>query len=237
MRGSPSSRARSPFILIAAAPPLGARLSVAFDHAGFGAVAVTSVPVARAVLERERPGALVASVRLGPFNGLHLAHVAAQLHDSLLKIVVGEADPVIEHEAEGAGAQFMTEPVEPPALVALFGRMIGGGGSPPRRWRRVALGAGIVATVNGRPVNVVDIGYGGLGLELSGEDASLPQAFEVTLPAAPVTVIAEAVWQRTSGKRLRCGALVRELTAGAPSQWRAVVDTHRADEFRRVTRS
>ena len=236
MRVSPQPPAGSPFILIAAAPPLGARLAVAFDHAGFGAVAVTSVPIARAVLERERPGALVASVRLGPFNGLHLAHIAAQLHGSLPKIVVGEADPVIEDEAERAGAQFLTQPVEPPALVALFARMMSGG-SPPRRWRRVPLGAGIVATVNGRPVKVVDIGYGGLGLEVSGEHASLPAAFEVTLPAAHLTLIAEGVWQQTSGKRLRCGALVRELTAGTPAKWRAIVDKHRADEFRRATRS
>jgi FixJ family two-component response regulator len=63
------------------------------------------------------PDVLIVDVRLGMFNGLHLAHVARQLNPETTVIVVsGFDDPLLRGEAERVGAVFLPKPVDLTAL-------------------------------------------------------------------------------------------------------------------------
>ena len=63
---------------------------------------------ARRRLEQERFDALIADVRLGAYNGLHLITIAAP---SMIRIALSAVpDSVIHRDAEQAGARFMVKP-------------------------------------------------------------------------------------------------------------------------------
>jgi DNA-binding response OmpR family regulator len=68
-------------------------------------------------LVRKKPDLLIADVRLGAFNGLHLA--MRSLSIGIPAIVVGGEDAVLKREAGLMGATYLTAPVDGRALMAL----------------------------------------------------------------------------------------------------------------------
>ena len=76
------------------------------DH-GLDVVGFHSFEAARGYLQRYRPGALVTDVRLGAFNGLHLAILARQLSPDLAVFVYsGYSDPSLQAEVARCGATY-----------------------------------------------------------------------------------------------------------------------------------
>ena len=75
-------------------------------NAGFDADSVATFEEARPRLTPASPDVLVADVRLGEFNGLHLAIVGRELRPALMAIVVGAPDAVFAKEAERHGRSF-----------------------------------------------------------------------------------------------------------------------------------
>jgi DNA-binding response OmpR family regulator len=74
----------------------------------------------RRQLAREHFDALIADVRLGAYNGLHLITLAAA---STLRIAVSAfRDPVISRDAEQAGARFVVKPTDCASVSGLLSR-------------------------------------------------------------------------------------------------------------------
>ena len=71
---------------------------------------------ARCLIRRD-PDLVVADVRLGAYNGLHLAMRA--LWVGVPAIVIGDQDGVLKREAQAMGAAYLTGPVDGRALMAL----------------------------------------------------------------------------------------------------------------------
>jgi DNA-binding NtrC family response regulator len=72
----------------------------------------------RRLLADDHFDALIADVRLGAYNGLHLIALA---HPSMIKIVLSAfLDPVIRRDAEQAGARFLVKPVDCPSISELL---------------------------------------------------------------------------------------------------------------------
>ena len=72
---------------------------------GLDVVGFHNFEAARGYLQRNRPGALVTDVRLGAFNGLHLAILARQLAPDLAVFVYsGYSDPSLKAEVARCGA-------------------------------------------------------------------------------------------------------------------------------------
>jgi len=93
--------------------------------AGTSVVTFTSFEEAREYMLRHEPDALLADVRVGEFNGLHLATLFRERRPSgKIVIVSGYDDPVIRKHAEELGAHFFLKPV---SLRQLTARL-----SPPR---------------------------------------------------------------------------------------------------------
>jgi len=67
--------------------------------------------------------ALLVDVRIGPYNGLHLVHLALKFYPTMTVVAMtGFDDPVLRAEAEKAGATFFVKPVPADALhKTLFG--------------------------------------------------------------------------------------------------------------------
>jgi DNA-binding response OmpR family regulator len=73
---------------------------------------------ARLELDRHPPDLLVAQVRLGAFNGLHLAIRARGRGLPTRTILIGEPDVVLENEAREQHARYLTWPVDVETLAA-----------------------------------------------------------------------------------------------------------------------
>ena len=206
------------------------RTSAVFDllkGAGHDVVAAFGFNEAVRTLADYSPDLMIAELRLGAFNGLHLVIRSKIAHPALRTIVVDRNhDPVLQLDAEGLGALYLVEPVPDSDLLAHVSR-IRGDAAPHRRWPRKELPAGsLVARVARGTVPIVDLSYGGLRLELPDpEDAA--SGIDVTLPGVGVAIRAKPVWTcpAPSGS-FWCGAQLSDLNPQAVSTWRRLVDSY-----------
>ena len=83
-------------------------LRIRFAREGSVAINSTSFKEARERLFAERFDLLVTDVRLGAFNGLHLAIVARYERPEMRVVVVSDVDdPVLRQEAGNVGARYI----------------------------------------------------------------------------------------------------------------------------------
>ena len=85
---------------------------------GHDVTACSDFTEGRRLLAGDHFDALIADVRLGAYNGLHLIALAAP---SMIKIALSAfLDPVIRRDAEQAGAQFLVKPTDCASISALL---------------------------------------------------------------------------------------------------------------------
>ena len=92
--------------------------------AGHEVVVRTDFASAREELDQQPPDILVAQVRLGAFNGLHLAIRAHGRGLPTQTILIGEPDAVLEDEARQQHARYLTWPVDEETLAATVQEML-----------------------------------------------------------------------------------------------------------------
>ena len=112
-------------LIVARTPSLGTTLFGWFSDAGYDVALVTSFAAARVQLRTE-PDLLVSEIRLGEYNGLHLAS-RAQAHD-IPAIVIGDRDPVLERDAHQMGVVFVALNVEREYLITAAEQLTAGPG-------------------------------------------------------------------------------------------------------------
>jgi len=101
-------------LVVAPTSPLAASLVEWLTEAGHEVILVTSFLAGKARLELA-PSVLIAEVRLGDYNGLHLALRAKA--SSIPALVIGNPDPVLEREAERLGVAYLTHELSRSALL------------------------------------------------------------------------------------------------------------------------
>lgn len=85
---------------------------------GHDVVGGASFDEGRRWLSRDAFDVIVADVRLGAYNGLHLLTLAPP---AAVKIAMSAfADPVLRHDAEQGGARFVVKPADCTSLLALL---------------------------------------------------------------------------------------------------------------------
>jgi DNA-binding response OmpR family regulator len=178
---------------------------------------------------------LVADVRLGQFNGLHLAFRARAHHPEVGLVIIDQGfDVTLEAETRRLGGLYLSRPFTNDVLSALVLQLAhrpstASGNGTTRRWARRQV-AGIVATVGPREARVYDISYGGLCLEFPrGDfDPALPSTLDIELNELGLSLRMHPVWVRatTASPSWLCGGEV--ITTNPPSveQWREFVDSH-----------
>ena len=197
-------------------------------RAGYQATGASTFEEGKRLLAARPTDLLIADIRLGAFNGLHLLIT----HPELPAIVThGLPDPVLEAEAKRHGATFLLKPATPSVLLQVVSDVLAVG--VPRRsitvrhWPRKRISAGLPATIGQTPGKVLDVGYGGLRVEMPEPPVGvLPLTVEVSLPAQGLVVEATLVW--TNAARLSGGfwggAALSETRPQRSRAWEKFVD-------------
>ena len=102
-------------LVVAPTPPLAANLVEWLTDAGHEVILVTSFLAGKARLEIT-PSVLIAEVRLGDYNGLHLALRAKA--GNIPALVLGNPDPVLEREAERLGVLYLAHQLSRSVLLS-----------------------------------------------------------------------------------------------------------------------
>jgi len=177
---------------------------------------------------------LVADVRLGAFNGLHLAFRARAHHPNVRLVIIDQSfDVTLEAETKRLGGVYLARPFTTDVLRLNVPRPDQGTlRSPPagssRRWPRRPV-AGVIAAVGPREARLFDVSYGGLCLEFPDAefDAALPSTLDVELKEVGLSLQVHPVWVRTtsSSPAWLCGGEVIATSPPAMMQWREFVDS------------
>ena len=91
---------------------------------GFEVVLVATFTAGKAQL-KGNPDLVIADVRLGAYNGLHLAIHAKGV--GIPAMVMGTDDPVLARDAQAIGVRWLGASLDPSTLVALVREFIGPG--------------------------------------------------------------------------------------------------------------
>jgi len=193
-------------------------------------VASTFGDARRYLLATESLSLLVADVRLGEFNGLHLAFRARAAHPNVSIVITDRAfDQTLQAEANRMGGAYLARPFDLAELEALVTPQPPARSQAVRRWPRNRVASVVQAAVGPSAGRVVDISYGGLCLEFPRDEfeTSLPSLLNVELTALGLSLQMHPVWADTlpSSESIRCGGEVVAPDAGSLSLWRDFVDS------------
>jgi DNA-binding response OmpR family regulator len=192
-------------------------------------VASTFADARRYLLATESLALLVADVRLGEFNGLHIAFRARAAHPNVSIVITDRAfDATLQAEANRMGGSYLARPFSTNDLEALITPQASSRSQAVRRWPRSRVVSDVRAAVGPSAGRVIDISYGGLCLEFprDGFETSLPSLLNVELTALGLSLQVHPVWADTaSPEAIRCGGEVVAADAGSLSQWRDFVDS------------
>ncbi len=180
--------------------------------------------VAKTLLEA-RADFLISELKLGAYNGLHLAIRAAG--QGTPAIIVGDADPVLQAEAERYKAAFLKTPVDPMRVLALMRELAA---APPRKRRsprkQVTL---LYAFVDDIQARLLDVSYEGMRIETSEREVrTLPPRFTLRLPLFNFSGQVQRVWTASpsgEGSGAACGAELSTGDASTAQAWRILVDS------------
>jgi ActR/RegA family two-component response regulator len=204
---------------------LGAQIA-ALHQKGWTVGGTTSFEGAREMMTSIAPDVVITTVRLGRYNGLHLAILARLKHDALATIVVGEADPALEVEAESAGAQYLIAPVSTAVLLGLVSRLIQP--SPTRKTRRIRLLRAVPVTAGGARGHLVDVSYVGARLYLHEPSGGLPTPLPVEIGELGIHLTGTPAWTQAAAESgIDCGVVWRTTVGPMAARWRDLVDKAR----------
>jgi DNA-binding response OmpR family regulator len=109
-------------VIVAQNPALATALLSWLGSAGYELAIVTTFGAAKALLETQ-PALLIAEVKLGEHNGLHLALKARVA--GIPAIVIGPQDPVLKKDSEELGAAYMTSVLRRRHVLDLVAERVG----------------------------------------------------------------------------------------------------------------
>jgi DNA-binding response OmpR family regulator len=220
-----------PALILLVAPEMKVlrRTEGLLSEAGFLVATAATFEHATVLLASLNPDLLIAEVRLGAFNGLHLA-VRCRIDHPLVPVIITHATPdvVLETEARRHGAIFMVTPLDNPEFLPRVKEAIEDRRRRQptiRRWPRKRIAGVVAAELAEEPVRLCNASYGGLKLA-SGEERSRPAVFLLTVAGAGLTVKVRPVWTSRSPAldEYWCGAEVVDDSPSETSQWRGFVD-------------
>jgi DNA-binding NtrC family response regulator len=110
-------------LLVAPTLALAKNLFAWLTEGGYDVVLVTSFASAKVQLQSE-PDLLISEIRLGEYNGLHLASRAQS--EDIPAVVVGDADVVLERDAQQMGVTYMNADIDRDYLLVLAEHLTAG---------------------------------------------------------------------------------------------------------------
>jgi CheY-like chemotaxis protein len=109
-------------VIVAQNPALATALLSWLGTAGYELAIVTTFAAAKALLETQ-PALVISEVKLGEYNGLHLALKARAA--GIPAIVIGPQDPVLQKDADELGATYLTSVLRRQQVLELVVERLG----------------------------------------------------------------------------------------------------------------
>ncbi len=193
--------------------------------AGHHVTGAATYDAAKRLLQVSPFDLLVSDVRVRSFNGLHLVMQTRADHpETAIIIITGYDDPLIELEAHRYRADLIRKPIRPAEFQQRVNEALAHV-RRQRRWPRKRVVGGFRVTIKGRPAAVVDVSYGGLRLELPGDEL-LPDSFDVEVAGIGLHLEVQPVWSHALGEAPGsiCGATLAAEHTPSARTWRAIVD-------------
>lgn len=212
-------------LVVAPSRHLARELAATLKSAGYAPIVASDFVAARALLDT-RPDFLITELKLGAYNGLHLAIRAAGQRTPT--IIIGDADPIFQAEAERQKAAVLTTPVDPERVLDLMRELLTS--RQKRRSPRKQV-AGLDAFVNDVHARLLDVSYEGMRIEAAeSQPAALPPHFTVRLPLFNFSCRVQRVWTVPSSDEdsvsgVSCGAELSTSDADTALAWRTLVDS------------
>lgn len=200
-------------------------LSTWLQAAGYVVEAVSGFVQGRQACERVPPDLLVADVKLEAYNGIHLAMWSRNRHPATQVLLIGDADLVLQHEAERERAKYLVQPVDERRFLAAVAALR----EAPRQSRRSARRrVNVDAVIEGVSVSVLDLSREGVCLVLhDAESLALPPFFTLRVPSWDLSCRLQRIWMtrpKSAQHTLVCGACLAGLDSPAAVAWRSLVD-------------
>ena len=193
---------------------------------GYGARIVRTFATARAELDTAAPDLLVAQVKLGAYNGLHLAIRSRSRGAKTPVILIGDPDAVLQAEADRHHASYLTLPLDEQLFLETV-RQAETEYRPTRRSPRKRVPM-LDALVNDVQARVLDVSYEGLRLQVAEPTPSvIPPYFMLRIPVFNLSCRAQRVWTLDPPDKngLWCGATIVGVDPAGSVAWRALVDS------------
>jgi CheY-like chemotaxis protein len=213
-------------LLVHAEESVGASWAAALSAEGYEVTVVQTFAAARAALAASQFQLLIADVRLGPFNGLHLAIQSRALGSPRLIVTHHTRDVVLQREAIRVGAAFVPSAEKNWRVLLDAVRQLLPSGiayAHSRKWPRLRIERPLAAIAALREAHIVDVSYSGIKLQFDEMELP-PSAFAIDVPAANLHLDVNRVW--TSGPNpFSCGVAV----LGENSGWWTFVDSIAAE--------
>lgn len=192
--------------------------------AGYSVIVVSTFPEARELLSVYQPTALVTTIRLGDYNGFHLAIVMRMKHGPVPTILLGEADEVLKQEALRAGADYLQLPVSGADLVQAVRERVERA-RPLRRSVRLQPAESIGVEAGGVAARVVDFSELGIGVALSATaGTALVDDVDVSISVFGLTMNGRRIWHHAAAEEVRCGIALTLPTADDVFRWRMMIN-------------
>jgi DNA-binding response OmpR family regulator len=204
---------------------LGERLVEWLADAGYHARVLRVFAVARAELDSTAPDLLVSQIKLGAYNGLHLAIRSRSRGSKLPIILIGDPDAVLQAEAERHHTAYLGLPLDSQVFHETL-RREQADYRPTRRSPRKRVPM-LDALVNDVQARILDVSYEGLRLQVSEqESAAIPPYFMLRIPLFNLSCRAQRVWTQDPPDRngLWCGAAIVGVDVAGAVAWRSLVD-------------
>lgn len=135
-------------LVVAPSPSIATTVFAWLTDAGCAPIVVSSFATAKQYLD-EQPAVLISEVRLGEYNGLHLA-LRAQAR-GIPSVLIGHPDPVLEREAEQLGAAYLAETLNAQQLLAVIEPIVQTAVAEGRSWRSTVAGDVTFVSYRERP--------------------------------------------------------------------------------------
>ena len=219
---------RSQVLLVESDSQASSTISEALGDAGFAVTSLTSFEEATVAAAKSPPDLLIAGVRLGRFNGLHLAARFRADYPGLPIIILGhEGDVVLAAEAIQLRARFVPKTTAPTRLLSFVDDLLAGRAPrdlvSTRRWQRRP--SALPIRLSHLAGSAIDVGYGGMRVEcMTPVDIDAP--IDLTLPTVGIDVKGIFRWSRqaNNAKSYWCGFELDSLSTDT-RKWRRIVDS------------
>ena len=177
---------------------------------------------------------VLADVRLGEYNGLHLGMRVRQTRPGTHIIITDRSrDVVLHREAERLDMTYLVKPISIGTLLASMSARQNQGTQQERvdrRWPRITLDHDVSAEVGSEAASLREVSYGGLRFDIHSGDFGLamPAAVDVVPVGGNQRFVVRPVWARAGNASgtWTCGAALAANDVGSVQEWRRFVDSH-----------